>query len=125
MISRDHRPTSRGIGNHQVLPELIASASVYAPTEAHRKSAPVLHRLGPVASGQPSSEGKPTVIGGETKVVFACPDCGASFICVQERLRGPQTGGFDCTECGAPIYRWSRSYVYRDWRPTRFSADAL
>jgi predicted RNA-binding Zn-ribbon protein involved in translation (DUF1610 family) len=56
------------------------------------------------------------MIGGKTSVVFACQDCGEAFICVQERQRSLQSGGFDCTGCGAIVYRWAGSYAYRDWR---------
>jgi predicted RNA-binding Zn-ribbon protein involved in translation (DUF1610 family) len=62
------------------------------------------------------------MIGGKTKVVFACKDCGQAFICVQERQRSPQAGGFDCTECGATVYRWAGAYAYSGWR--QFSSES-
>ena len=51
----------------------------------------------------------------ETKVIFACTDCGQTYQAIQRARDNTRGGRFDCPRCGAPVYIWASSYDYTDW----------
>jgi hypothetical protein len=65
-----------------------------------------------------SSSSERQVIVPGSKIVFACPRCGATFQALQKKKFNVRQDSFSCLVCDKVVHQWSGVYDYLDWHPT-------
>jgi hypothetical protein len=56
-----------------------------------------------------------------SKIIFACPRCGATFQALQTRTFNVPPDSFRCLVCDKVVHQWHGVYDYVDWHPTHLT----